>query len=95
MGEVFSNFSEGRAVLPALRIIIKDMLLNVACTFVAIFIMSFIFTVDLTISVYTLFAVMATVVNTAGLLYFWGASIDPFFAVATINSFLLLLLFFL
>ena len=95
VGEVFSNFSEGRAVLPALRIIIEDMLLNVACTFVAIFIMSFIFTVDLTISVYTLFAVMATVVNTAGLLYFWGASIDPFFAVATINSFLLLLLFFL
>ena len=59
---------------------VGDMLIDVG-TSLAIFIISTVFTVDLTISFFTLCMVVATVVNTAGLLHFWGATIDPFFAV--------------
>ena len=64
-----------------MKVIVDDMLINVGLTFLAIFIISLIFTVDLTISFFTLCMVVATVVNTAGLLHFWGVTIDPFFAV--------------
>ena len=70
--------------LVAMKVIVDDMLINVGLTFLAIFVISIVFTADLTISFFTVCMVIATVVNTAGLLQFWGATIDPFFAVIMI-----------
>ena len=67
--------------LLGMKVVVEDMLINVGLTFLAIFIISIVFTADLTISFFTVCMVAATVVNTSGLLHFWGAYIDPFFAV--------------
>ena len=83
-GEVFSFFSGPAVTMVVLRVVVEDMLINVACTFLAIFFVSLVFTLDVVISFFTLCAVAATVVDAAGLLFFWGVSIDPFFAVATL-----------
>ena len=74
-------FLWGGLSLEAMKVMkVGDMLIDVG-TSLAIFIISTVFTVDLIISFFTLCMVVATVVNTAGLLHFWGATIDPFFAV--------------
>ena len=70
-------------MMVVLRVIVEDMLINVACTFLAIFFVSLVFTLDVVISFFTRCTVAATVVDAAGLLFFWGVSIDPFFAVAS------------
>ena len=74
-------FLLGTLDLEVMKVIVDDMPINVGLTFLAIFIISTVFTADLTISFFTLCMVVATVVNTAGLLHFWGVAIDPFFAV--------------
>ena len=74
-------FLWGGSDLEAMKVMkVGDMLIDVGSS-LAIFIISTVFTADLTISFFTLCMVVATVVNTAGLLHFWGATIDPFFAV--------------
>ena len=77
-------------------IIVTDMLINIGLTLLAIFAISLLMTVsltiiltlftivykvDLTTSLLSLAAVAATLVDTAGLAYFWGLSIEPFFTV--------------
>ena len=74
-------FLWGGLSLEAMKVMkVGDMLIDVG-TSLAIFIISTVFTVDLTISFFTLCMVVATVINTAGLLHFWGVTIDPYFTV--------------
>ena len=74
-------FLWGGLSLEAMKVMkVGDMLIDVG-TSLAIFIISTVFTVNLTTSFFTLCMVVATVVNTAGLLHFWGVTIDAYFTV--------------
>ena len=74
-------FLWGGLSLEAMKVMkVGDMLIDLG-TSLAIFIISTVFTVNLTTSFFTLCMVVATVINTAGLLHFWGVTIDPYFTV--------------
>ena len=73
-----------------MSIMVNDMLLSIGLTLLAIFIISLLLTVDLTVSLLSLGAVAATIVDTAGLVYFWGLTIEPFLAVIISSSSVLL-----
>ena len=74
-------FLWGGSDLEAMKVLkVGNMLIDVG-TSLAIFIISTVFTVDLIISFFTLCMVVATVINTAGLLHFWGVTIDAYFTV--------------
>ena len=73
-----------------MSIMVNDMLLSIGLTLIAIFIISLLLTVDLTVSLLSLGAVAATIVDTAGFAYFWGLTIEPFLAVIFSSSNVLL-----
>ena len=74
-------FLWGGLSLEAMKVMkVGDMLIDLG-TSLAIFTISTVFTVNLTTSFFTLCMVVATVVNTAGLLHFWGVTIDAYFTV--------------
>ena len=64
-----------------MSVLVNDMLLSIGLTMLSIFIISLLLTVDLTVSLLSLGAVAATIVDTAGFAYYWGQTIDPFLAV--------------
>ena len=83
--------SGGSGLYHMMSIMVNDMLLSIGLTLLAIFIISLLLTVDFTISLLSLGAVAATIVDTAGFAYFWGLAIEPFFAVIFSSSNILIL----
>ena len=69
-----------------MSILVNDMLLSIGLTMLSIFIISLLLTVNLTVSLLSLGAVTATIVDTAGFAYFWDLTIDPFLAVICSSS---------
>ena len=69
-----------------MSILVNDMLLSIGLTMLSIFIISLLLTVDLAVSLLSLGAVAATIVDTAGFAYFWDLTIDPFLAVICSSS---------
>ena len=69
-----------------MSILVNDMLLSIGLTMLSIFIISLLLTVDLMVSLLSLGAVAATIVDTAGFAYFWDLTIDPFLAVICSSS---------
>ena len=69
-----------------MSIMVNDMLISIGLTLLAIFIISLLMTVDLTISLLSLGAVAVTIVDTAGFAHFWGLTIEPFLAVISSSS---------
>ena len=69
-----------------MSILVNDMLLSIGLTMLSIFIISLLLTVDLTVSLLSLGAVAATIVDTAGFAYFWGLTFDPFLGVICSSS---------
>ena len=76
----------GSAMYHMMKIMVNDMLISIGLTLLAIFIISLLMTVDLTISLLSLGAVVATIVDTAGFAHFWGLTIEPFLAVISSSS---------
>ena len=69
-----------------MSVLVNDMLLSIGLTMLSIFIISLLLTVNLTVSLLSLGAVAATIVDTAGFAYFWDLTIDPFLAVICSSS---------
>ena len=67
-----------------MSILVKDMLLSIlhiSLAMLSIIIISLLLAVNPTVSLLSLGAVAATIVDTAGFAYFWDLTIDPFLAV--------------
>ena len=72
-----------------MSILVKDMLLSIlhiGLAMLSIFIISLLLTVDLTVSLLSLGAVVATIVDTAGFAFFWDLTMGPFLAVICSSS---------
>ena len=69
-----------------MSVLVNDMLLSIGLTMLSIFIINLLLTVDLAVSLLSLGAVAATIVDTAGFAYFWGLPMDPFLAVICSSS---------
>ena len=72
-----------------MSILVKDMLLSIlhiSLAMLSIIIISLLLAVNPTVSLLSLGAVAATLVDTAGFAYFWGLPMDPFLAVICSSS---------
>ena len=73
-----------------MSILVNDMLLSIGLTMLSIFIISLLLAVNPTVSLLSLGAVAATIVDTAGFAYFWGLAMGPFLGVICSSSSVLL-----
>ena len=72
-----------------MSILVKDMLLSIlhiSLAMLSIIIISLLLAVNPTVSLLSLGAVAATIVDTAGFAYFWGLTFDPFLGVICSSS---------
>ena len=78
--------AHGTLFYKMMGLIVNDMFISIGLTLLAILVISLLMTVNVTISLLSLAAVAATVVDTAGIAHFWGLVVEPFFAVIFKNQ---------